>query len=41
MNFSNSERGVARSDNGGEMWVKSGCKPDFIYTVVVNPFNGN
>ena len=41
MNFSDTERGVARSDNGGEMWVKSGLQPYFIYTVAVNPFNGN
>lgn len=41
MNFSDTERGVARSDNGGEMWFKSGLQPYFIYTVAVNPFNGN
>ncbi|GAP09750.1 hypothetical protein BECAL_00901 [Bellilinea caldifistulae] len=41
MNFSDTERGVARSDNGGELWVKSGLQPYFIYTVAVNPFNGN
>ena len=41
MNFSDSERGVARSDNGGEIWVKSGLQPYSIYTVAVNPFNGN
>jgi photosystem II stability/assembly factor-like uncharacterized protein len=41
MNFSDTERGVARSDNGGEMWVKSGLQPYFTYSVAVNPFNGN
>ncbi len=41
MNFSETERGVARSDNGGERWVKSGLQPYFIYTVAVNPFNAN
>ncbi len=41
MNYSDKERGVARSDNGGEMWVKSGLQAYFIYSVAVNPFNGN
>jgi photosystem II stability/assembly factor-like uncharacterized protein len=41
MNDSETERGVARSDSGGQVWVKSGLQPYFIYTVAVNPFNGN
>lgn len=41
MNYSETERGVARSDNAGQMWVRSGLQPYFIYTVAVNPFNGN
>ncbi|GIV64432.1 MAG: hypothetical protein AB1457_07355 [Chloroflexota bacterium] len=41
MNYSDTERGVARSENGGEVWVKSGLQPYFIYAVAVNPFNGN
>lgn len=41
MDWSDSIRGMARTTDGGQTWARSGLHNLYLYSVAVNPFNGN